>query len=83
LSIRFHVERQVDALVERGFSPQMAMKRMGNVERQMEQCHEVRGIGGKVVAYLICGEARLGVVLMSEAVCLVPAFGRLSSRLRQ
>lgn len=44
--IRFHVERQVDALVERGFSPEtargMAMKEMGNVERQMEQCREVR-----------------------------------------
>jgi len=44
--IRFHVERQVDASVERGFSPEtargMAMKEMGNVERQMEQCREVR-----------------------------------------
>ena len=44
--IRFHVERKVDALVERGFSPEtareMAMKEMGNVERQMEQCREVR-----------------------------------------
>jgi putative ABC transport system permease protein len=44
--IRFHVERQVDALVERGFSREtargMAMKEMGNVERQMEQCREVR-----------------------------------------
>lgn len=41
--IRFHAERQ---LVERGFSPEtargMAMKEMGNVERQMEQCREVR-----------------------------------------
>jgi hypothetical protein len=48
--IRFHVERQVDALVERGFSPEtareMAMKKMGNVERQMEQCREVRAAGG-------------------------------------
>ena len=44
--IRFHVERQVDALVERGVSPEtargMAMKEMGDVERQMEQCREVR-----------------------------------------
>ena len=44
--IRFHVELQVDALVERGFSPEtargMAMKEMGNVERQMEHCREVR-----------------------------------------
>jgi hypothetical protein len=28
----------------------------------------IGGIGGKVAAYLICGEARLGVVLMGEAV---------------
>jgi len=44
--IRFHLERQVDALVERGFSPETAreraMKEMGDVERQMEQCREVR-----------------------------------------
>ena len=44
--IRFHVDQQVDALVEQGFSPEtaraMAIKEMGNVERQMEQCREVR-----------------------------------------
>jgi putative ABC transport system permease protein len=44
--IRFHLERQVDALMEQGFSPEtarkIAMKEMGNVERQMEQCREVR-----------------------------------------
>jgi predicted permease len=48
--IRFHVERQVEALVEQGFSPEaaraMAMKQMGNVERQMEQCRDVRAWQG-------------------------------------
>jgi macrolide transport system ATP-binding/permease protein len=44
--IRFHVEQQVEALVEQGFSPETArgtaIKEMCNVERQMEQCREVR-----------------------------------------
>jgi putative ABC transport system permease protein len=44
--IRFHLEQQVDALVERGLSREaaqgMAMKEMGHVERQMERCREVR-----------------------------------------
>jgi predicted permease len=44
--IRFHVEQQMEALVEQGFSPETArgtaIKKMGNVERQMEQCREVR-----------------------------------------
>jgi predicted permease len=48
--IRFHVERQVEALVEQGFSPEaaraMAMKQMGNVERQMELCRDVRAWQG-------------------------------------
>jgi len=44
--IRFHVERHVEALVEQGFSPdtarRMAMKELGNLERQMEYCRDVR-----------------------------------------
>ncbi|HTH52439.1 MAG TPA: ABC transporter permease, partial [Edaphobacter sp.] len=44
--LRFHLEQQVDAFVERGYSPEtaraMAEREIGNVERQMEHCREVR-----------------------------------------
>lgn len=44
--IRFHLQSQVDALVERGFSletaQRMALKEIGNIDRQMELCREVR-----------------------------------------
>lgn len=44
--IQFHLQSQVDALVERGFSleaaQRRAMKKIGKIDRQMELCREVR-----------------------------------------
>jgi putative ABC transport system permease protein len=44
--LQFHLEQQVEVLMERGLSPvdarRVAMRSLGGVERQMEKCRDVR-----------------------------------------